>query len=238
MRLLGVGYSGLSLFCSLMDISCSFSRNLYYSALDIIHTSVNTVVDCVLQKACDEEKAQNKSRDLPEDELEVSGDGTWARREFSSLVGLTSLIGKYSGKVLDIFISCKRCTACEQAKKSMNPTEFLIWSKSEHAENCDINYEGSNGGMEVQGVLEIFKRSIDLHRVKYAYYIGDGDSKTFTNLLSSNPYVDFVVQKLECVLHVGKRMWRRLKEAKKHLTEKKKIKKQQIEKEKKEKNKS
>ena len=58
--------------------------------------------------------------------------------------------------------------------------------------------------MEVQGVLEMFKRSEVLHKCKYSEYIGDGDTKTFKNLLESNPYTDLVVQKLECVLHVSK----------------------------------
>lgn len=232
MRLLGIRHVGLTLFCSLMDITSSFSTNLYYGALDNIHSATKAVLDRVLLKAGKEEKAQNKARNFPEDELSVSGDGTWARRGFSSLVGVSSIIGKFTGKVLDIFISSKRCQGCETAKKSMNPTDFLIWSETEHAEKCDVNYEGSSGGMEVQGILEMFKRSITLHKAKYAYYIGDGDSKTFTNLLSENPYVDFIVKKLECVLHVGKRMFRRLKEVEKLLTQKRKLEKERLNKEK------
>lgn len=62
-------------------------------------------------------------------------------------------------------------------------------------------------------------------KTKYAFYIGDGNWKTFANLTEAKPYGNnFVVQKLECVLHVGKRMFRALKEVNKTLTELTKLK--------------
>lgn len=101
-----------------------------------------------------------------------------------------------------------------------------MWQEAEHVDECQINYKGSSGGMEVQGIIEMFQRSLGLHKVHYGYYIGDGDSKTFTNLLDANPYIDLIVQKLECVLYVGKRMFRRLQEAKKILTQRRKLEKE------------
>lgn len=162
---------------------------------------------------------------MPEDELVVSGDGTWLKRGFSSTIGVCSVIGKYTGKVLDTFVSCKVCKSCQLRGKQLNSADFEIWYESEHQEQCSANYEGSSGGMEVQGIIEIFQNSQTLYEAKYAYYIGDRDSKTFTNLCNAKPYGDFVIQKLECVLHVGKRMYRHLKEVKKSLTELKKFKK-------------
>lgn len=109
------------------------------------------------------------------------------------------------------------------AKKRKSAIDFLIWVESKYAEECESNYKGSSRGMEVQGVLEMFRRFEELHGCKYANYIGDGDSKTFTNLLAANPYGDdFVVEKLECVNHVAKRMFIQLKEAKKILTQQRK----------------
>lgn len=111
-------------------------------------------------------------------------------------------------------------------EKKLNRISFEIWYESEHREECSANYdEGSSGGMEVQGILAIFKNSINLHKAKYAHYIGDGDSKTFTNLFSAKPYGDFILKKLECVLHVGKRMFRYLNEVKKSLIEIRKLRK-------------
>jgi len=57
-------------------------------------------------------------------------------------------------------------------------------------------------------VIEMFQRSVEWFNVKYRKYIGDGDSKTFKNLLDADPYSgNPVVQKKECVLHVKKRMF-------------------------------
>ncbi|KYN29310.1 hypothetical protein ALC57_01250 [Trachymyrmex cornetzi] len=53
-----------------------------------------------------------------------------------------------------------------------------------HAENCQSNHNGSAGKMEVDGILEMFQRSIKLHDVKYMNYIGDGDSTTLIDELT------------------------------------------------------
>lgn len=226
-RLLGSGFNGLNLFCSLMDMTKNFNTHLYYTACTNIAFSAECLSKFLFQKAGREENEQNVKNGFPEGELSVSGDGSWAKRGFTSLIGICTLIGKYTGKILDCFVSSKTCKSCEVNKKSMKPEEFLIWKESEHADDCSVNYTGSSGGMEVQGVLEMFRRSENLHQSKYARYIGDGDSKTFPNLLDAKPYGDFAIEKLECVLHVGKRMFRRLKDVKKTLTEIKKLKKKQ-----------
>ncbi|GFT01380.1 uncharacterized protein TNCV_3215081 [Trichonephila clavipes] len=65
--------------------------------------------------------------------------------------------------------------------------------------------------MEVDGMLRIFNRSEKLHNLKYSNYIGDGDTKTFNALSENKPYGDdYLIQKIECVGHVQKRMGTRL----------------------------
>lgn len=75
--------------------------------------------------------------------------------------------------------------------------------------------------MEVDGILEMFSRSLAVGKAMYAYYIGDGDTKTFKNLLNMNPYEDLIVTKKECVGHVQKSMGSRLREVKKKVLRKK-----------------
>ncbi|GFX93255.1 uncharacterized protein TNCV_4761341 [Trichonephila clavipes] len=59
--------------------------------------------------------------------------------------------------------------------------------------------------MEVDGMLRIFNRSEKLHNL--SNYIGDGDTKTFNALSENKPYGDdHLIQKIECVGHVQKRM--------------------------------
>ncbi|GFT47624.1 transposable element Tc1 transposase [Trichonephila clavipes] len=65
--------------------------------------------------------------------------------------------------------------------------------------------------MEVDGMLRIFNRSEKLHNLKYSNYIGDGDTKTINALSENKPYGDdYLIQKIECVGHVQKRMGTRL----------------------------
>lgn len=61
--------------------------------------------------------------------------------------------------------------------------------------------------MEVDGIIEMFQRSQDLHGVMYENYIGNGDSKTFKNLLNENPYGDELSVKKKNVLHTFKNVW-------------------------------
>lgn len=101
MRLLGVGHEGVNLFCSLMDICQGIGNSTYSKILENIYTAASAVFETVLSFAVTQEKESNKEVGKPEDELTVSGDGTWKKRGFSSLFGVSTLIGKYSGKVLD-----------------------------------------------------------------------------------------------------------------------------------------
>ncbi|XP_011861628.1 PREDICTED: uncharacterized protein LOC105558524 [Vollenhovia emeryi] len=69
--------------------------------------------------------------------------------------------------------------------------------------------------MKVDGMKDLFSRSIEKHEVKYVNYIGDGDSKTYTGIINSKPYGDDCeITKKECVGHVQKRMETRLRECK------------------------
>lgn len=61
--------------------------------------------------------------------------------------------------------------------------------------------------MRVEGAKNVFVRSEATRNVRYKYYLGDGDSKGFQSVVSSEPYgKDFVIEKLECVGHWRKRM--------------------------------
>ena len=62
----------------------------------------------------------------------------------------------------------------------------------------------------------MFLRSIVKFGVKYLNYIGDGESKTFADILKMIPYgEDRPVTKNECVGHVQKRIGTRLRNKRK-----------------------
>jgi len=56
-------------------------------------------------------------------------------------------------------------------------------------------------------MVRIFKRSVEKRGVRFVKYLGDGDSKSYSAVSNAQPYgPDVVVEKLECVGHVQKRM--------------------------------
>lgn len=113
---------------------------------------------------------------------------------YRSLNGAVTAIGSNTGKVLDVKVISKHCR-CKQRLQNI------------HLANCVANYEGSSGGMEVAGVLDMFRSSVSQYNIRYKHYLGDGDSSAFPNVLSSQPYgPEFLIEKLECVGHVQKRM--------------------------------
>jgi len=233
MRLLGVGFTGLLNFCGLMDISlCAFSANGYYKCLQHIYAACEAVSTLVFKKAAQEEQEKNQENGHPANKLTVSGDGSWPKRGFTALLGIVSLIGKYSNKILDAIVKSKICHACNQYAKKFpeNSPEFEAWF-TEHCEKgeCKRDHDGSAGLIESEGVQEMFSRSKKLHNVMYEYYIGDGDSKTFKHLQDLKPYGDEVeVKKKACVLHVGKAVYRRGKEAKKRMAQEKRAQKKAL----------
>ena len=170
------------------------------------------------KKAVEEEKQENEKYERPALNLKVSGDGTWEKRGFKSLFGVTTLIGYYSGKIIDLVVRSSYCHACAiWRNKSKTSPEYLAWQEKHDDEACTKTHEGSAGSMEVESVKMMFSRSEELYGVKYGNYIGDGDSKTFSAVLQLNPYGDELkVIKSECIGHVQKRMGTRLRNVRKN----------------------
>lgn len=197
-----------------MDMGKGISQSTYQLIVDHIHTAASSVFSFVCKKAVDEEKKLNKDNKRPETRLKVSGDGSWKKRGFSSLFGVTALIAYYTGKITDLIVKSSFCKACIFWKKK-GTDEYTEWLEK-HDNECSANHSGSAGKMEVDADKEMFSRSVEKFGVKYDNYIGDGDSKTYKALIDLNPYGDdCLVIKSECVGHVEKRMGSRLRNVKK-----------------------
>lgn len=148
-------------------------------------------------------------------ELAVSEDGTWQKRGFS-LFGVSSLISVHSKRITDVNVKSSYCKQCEVWTKKEGTEEYDEWKK-EHENNCHLNYQGSAGKMEVDAVVEMFKKSEEQYDVKHTDHIGDGDSKTYKSIVESKPYGEKVqIRKKECIGHVQKRMGARLRQCKKN----------------------
>ncbi|XP_067205402.1 uncharacterized protein [Linepithema humile] len=216
LRMLGVGFKGAQKFCGLMDLPRFLDKKAYLILLKDIHSACETAAGIFLKRAVKEEITETcKAENVEEtSELTVSGDGIWHKRGYTSLYGVFSIIGYFTGKVVDIIVKSSYCKMCEYWKSRTNTTEFEEWYKT-HKDLCSANHQGSAGKMEVDGITEIFKRSQEKYAVKYVNYIGDGDSKTYKGIIDAAPYGETVINKKECVGHVQKRMGSRLRECKK-----------------------
>ncbi|KYM96705.1 hypothetical protein ALC62_00134 [Cyphomyrmex costatus] len=213
MRVLGLGLKGATKFCGLMDMPPFLTQTTYDLIIKNIHSCVQVATEKLLQCACTEEKelTSEHQNDTNPTELTVSGDGTWKKRGFTSLYGVTSLIGYYSGKIIDIFVKSSYCKQCESWKMKLDTEEYNEWYES-HKDNCSANHIGSAGKMEVEAAISMFKRSVEKFNVQYRNYVGDGDSKTYSGILKAAPYGDKEVIKKECIGHVQKRMGMRLRD--------------------------
>ena len=79
-----------------------------------------------------------------------------------------------------------------------------------HENECEINHEGSAGAMEAKGVVTCFSSSVEKYNLRYTQYLGDGDTKSFLEVVKINPYNGTAVNKLECIGHIQKRVGSRL----------------------------
>lgn len=134
MRLLGLGFRAVNIFCSVMELSKGFGRKSYYSFVTNMNTASKSVFESVQQKAFEEEKAKNVENGNREDHLSVSGDGTWKKRGFSSLFGVTTLIGKYTHKVLDLVVKSSFCQVCSNWASKKGTPEYTAWQQTHDGE--------------------------------------------------------------------------------------------------------
>ena len=151
-----------------MELSAGFNVKVYYEIVNNIKIAVKSVFDIVQRIAINEEKQKNAEKGHGEN-LTVSGDGSWIKRRFTSLVGIVSLIGKYSKKIVDVVVMSSYCRACEYWKKVKDAVGFALWYEN-HKKHCSA-IKGSAGKMEVQGVVKMFLRSLEKFAIRYGYTI-------------------------------------------------------------------
>ena len=116
----------------------------------------------------------------------VKIDGAWQKRGHASLNGVvTATIGS---KCIDIQAFSKHCKACQMWAKHKGSPAYERW-KAEHV--CHMNHEKSSGAMESAGAMEIFNRSVSKYNLMYTEYLGDGDTSSFKEVVTSDSYKDF-----------------------------------------------
>lgn len=196
-RCIGKGEQAAKTVCGIMNLPNPPAFRYYNKALASATKQI-----CIesMREAAEETISICENRDIT-----AIFDGSWQKRGHSSLNGIVSAISGETGKVIDVRVLTKYC----RCKKRL---------QREHEPDCISNYQGSSGGMEAQGILEMFRESETLHGIRYKYYLGDGDSSSYSTVVKAEPYgPDCPVVKKECIGHVQKRMGSRLRRLKKQM---------------------
>lgn len=162
----------------------------------------------MLKRAVEQEKQENLVNGTPHLELTVSGDGTWKKRGFTSKYGITTIIGYHTKQVIDIAIKSTFCSTCRAWANQKGTAEYEDWFET-HQEQCETNHFGSAGKMEPDSVVNMFQTSEEKYGVRYAVYVGDGDSKTYTAIKNAKPYGDELLVQKKNVSAMWKRGWER-----------------------------
>ncbi|GFU14800.1 uncharacterized protein TNCV_2807171 [Trichonephila clavipes] len=198
-------FKSSSVIASTMDLPPPVSHKSYERILRKINLASREVADDSMKNAAKEEVSASRSN-----EICVSGDGMWKTREHNSRIGVCSIIGDVTGKVIVVAVHSSYFKGCEKWRGPKSGHSYEEW-KLKHQPHCVKNHIGSSSKMEVDGMKEIFQRSVPQRNAKYIKYIGDGDTKTFPELQRTAPYS---IEKVECVGHIQKRMGARLQKLK------------------------
>ena len=114
------------------------------------------------------------------------------------------------GKCADYRLLTKSCSSCSSWELRKD-TEPELYEKFLESRECLINHTGSAGSVEVAGLVDCFMSSSETRKFCYTHYIGDGDSKPYLDFVKNDLYPGTVVEKLECVGHIQKRVGNRLR---------------------------
>ena len=158
MRSIGRSYSAIEKFAELMNLPKPMTSNSYDKSVQTLLKATTEVAEETMQDAADEIKGDSDNDVVG---VEISGDGSWQRRGYSSLNGTFTALSLENCKVLDCEIMSRHCKSCKSKEplKKSNKAAYDKWYES-HLPNCNTNHKGSAGAMEITGAKRIFSCSI------------------------------------------------------------------------------
>ena len=140
--------------------------------------------------------------------IAVSFESSGKTRGFYSNICFGSAISATSKRALDHVLLnriCEKCNRWNDKSKQENPEAYRQWCDC-HKSKCLKNISGSSQSMEPEASKIIWNRSIDEHQLCYSTFIGDGDSKSYQQVVSMDSYPLVPIHKEECLAHVSKRI--------------------------------
>ena len=206
-------------FCGFMNMPPPMISKTYQETMECVHPFY--IEAATMKAASDEIREELLGDNFDEDtvvDVDISADGSWQKRSFSSLNGFTTIISLLTGKCLSYDAMAKKCKAYESWESKKDTAEYHRFVETHE---CSINHLGSAGLMEPSGVVRCFKRSVETLKLRYDNFIADGDSEAFLEVAKADPYDGFPVKKGECIGHIQKRVGSRLRKLKKEYVSKK-----------------
>ena len=89
--------------------------------------------------------------------------------------------------------------------EAVGPLAYQVWYQ-DHMSECQKNFDGSSGMMEVEEAKVMWLRST-AEKLRYTTILCDGDCKTYNKLCKLQPYgPDCPMVKEECTNHVSRRL--------------------------------
>ena len=155
-REMGTGYKALLKFAQYMNMPGAITKTRYQAINDILHDAYQVVADESVISAGREAYEQLEANTAVKD-CQVSVDGTWQKRGFSSLNGVVTALSPLTGKCLDVAGLSKICKSCQMWSKKENHPKYNKWKETH---NCHVNHTKSSGAMESTGAIMIFQRSV------------------------------------------------------------------------------
>lgn len=143
---------------------------------DVVAVDLKHTAEKCMKEAVENERQIARSEGSFDEEAEkiiVATDGCWSKRSYgsgySAQSGSASIIGVRTKKVLWSAVRNKNCVGCN--RKVLN-------------HNCSRNFSGPSTGMESDILVEGWKVSLPLHKIKYTTFVADdGDSSVYKRIL-------------------------------------------------------
>ena len=203
-REIGRGFQALERFSECMNMYCLAENAFLNLNPNQVYKAYDSVARNSMKRAAD---------DLQDDtpgptKKRVKIDGTWQKRGHASLNGIVTVV--VEEKCVDYKAFSKHFSGCTMWDSKKGSLQYDRWA-AEHV--CHINHQKSSGLMESAGAIEMFQRSVEKNNLIYHEYLGDGNTSSFKDVVSANPYEEYLISpvKLECVGHVQKRLGTRLR---------------------------
>ena len=202
-RSIGVGHQGLVKFAGTMNMNPPMNENSYRDNVDAVRKAAQTVCQQSMRAAAEDVKKFYEPEEEGVFDIGISEGGTWSRRGYSSMYGIVTAMSTVSGKAIDIEVMSKECKECTVWRNKEGTPQFEDWWEG-HQHLCQANHLGSSGSMYASGLLAIFQHSVEQYTMRYAEFLGEGDSKAHKLIVEEAVYGEKQISKLECVGHVQK----------------------------------